>query len=259
MLSDDGRRIVAARELSFIRPTEEERPMRICRKCSKRVSDDSKICRDCGAILEDIPDDVAPVATEQPEPSVESGLPFTAESQAGEPSTGKGQSVGEVRADSEEPPLPDRRASAWNCPRCGETVPGTFDLCWKCQTTKDGEKTEDSEPEFFEEDLDASKPDEQLEPTDLDAEPLGLEDDEGQSPSACPQCGSSKMMLGVTVCDQGQGSRGTLTVVICGDPSALIFKDRLYGELRANICGDCGHVELRVTNPRELYRHYRKA
>ena len=50
-------------------------------------------------------------------------------------------------------------------------MPGTFDLCWKCQTTKDGEKTEDSEPEFFEEDLDASKPDEQLEPTDLDAEP----------------------------------------------------------------------------------------
>ena len=67
------------------------------------------------------------------------------------------------------------------------------------------------------------------------------------------------MMFGVTVQDQGEGSHRYLRVVICGDPSALIFKDRLYGELRANICGDCGHVELRVTNPRELYRHYRKA
>ena len=34
--------------------------MRMCLKCSKKVSDDSKICRDCGAILEDIPDDSVP-------------------------------------------------------------------------------------------------------------------------------------------------------------------------------------------------------
>ena len=57
----------------------------------------------------------------------------------------------------------------------------------------------------------------------------------------------------------GEYSGGTLQVVISGDPSALIFKDRLYGELKANICGDCGHVELRVANPKELYRHYRKS
>lgn len=34
--------------------------MRICRKCSKQVSDDRKICRDCGAILENIPDKSVP-------------------------------------------------------------------------------------------------------------------------------------------------------------------------------------------------------
>ena len=50
-----------------------------------------------------------------------------------------------------------------------------------------------------------------------------------------------------------------MQVVICGDPSAMIFKDRLYGELKADICGDCGHVELRVANPKELYEHYRKS
>jgi hypothetical protein len=48
-------------------------------------------------------------------------------------------------------------------------------------------------------------------------------------------------------------------VVVFGDPGALVFKDRLYGELWADICGDCGHVELRVANPRQLYRHYRKS
>ena len=34
--------------------------MRICQKCSKQVSDESKICRDCGAILEEIPDEPLP-------------------------------------------------------------------------------------------------------------------------------------------------------------------------------------------------------
>jgi hypothetical protein len=50
-----------------------------------------------------------------------------------------------------------------------------------------------------------------------------------------------------------------LSVVIYGDPKALLFKDRLYGRLRADICGDCGHVEWRVVNPKALYEHYRQA
>ena len=103
--------------------------MRICPKCSKRVSGDSKICRDCGAILEDIPDDSVPG------PGVESTTPF------GFPSAAEHQEpVGEVVAESQEPTPPDTEASPWKCPQCGETVPGTFDVCWKCQTTKDGEK-----------------------------------------------------------------------------------------------------------------------
>jgi hypothetical protein len=28
----------------------------------------------------------------------------------------------------------------WNCPNCGEIIPGNFDACWKCLTTKEGEK-----------------------------------------------------------------------------------------------------------------------
>ena len=67
------------------------------------------------------------------------------------------------------------------------------------------------------------------------------------------------MMRGVTIWDQGDASGGKLLVVIPGNPSAMIFKDRLYGELKADICGDCGHVELRVANPQELYRHYQKS
>lgn len=31
--------------------------MRICPKCSKQVTDESRICRDCGAILDELPED----------------------------------------------------------------------------------------------------------------------------------------------------------------------------------------------------------
>jgi len=34
--------------------------MRFCQECSKQVSDDSKICRDCGAILEEVPNEPLP-------------------------------------------------------------------------------------------------------------------------------------------------------------------------------------------------------
>jgi hypothetical protein len=59
--------------------------------------------------------------------------------------------------------------------------------------------------------------------------------------------------------DQGDGSDGMLKAHVVGDPSAWIFKDVLKSELRANICGDCGHIELFVLNPAALYEHYRNS
>jgi hypothetical protein len=48
-------------------------------------------------------------------------------------------------------------------------------------------------------------------------------------------------------------------LVVRGDPQALIFQDRLYGRLRARVCGSCGFTELRVKNPEELYLKYLEA
>lgn len=221
--------------------------MRICPKCSKRASGDSRICRDCGAILEDMPNDSVP---ETPvEPAGRSGRRLA---------TAHQDPVIPVVSVTEEPTPPDTEAPPWKCPQCDELVPGTFDICWKCRTTRDGEGIEQSAPVLFPEALDTSRSDGESETAKfLNA----LEDDQREIPTskaACPRCGSSKMMFGVSVQGQGEGSNQNLRVVVCGDPSALIFKDRLYGELRANICGDCGHVELRVANPKALYRHYRK-
>ena len=85
------------------------------------------------------------------------------------------------------------------------------------------------------------------------------DDEELAVPTECSHCGSTRIIPGVNIVDQGEGSDGKLEAVIYGSPQALIFKDRLYGEINADICGECGHIELRVTNPRELYEHYRKS
>ncbi len=72
----------------------------------------------------------------------------------------------------------------------------------------------------------------------------------------CGVCGSDKIIPEVRIGDQGQYSDGKLKVEICGTPNAMIFKDRLHGELKAYICGSCGHTELRVINPEALYSKY---
>jgi Zn finger protein HypA/HybF involved in hydrogenase expression len=75
----------------------------------------------------------------------------------------------------------------------------------------------------------------------------------------CRACGSTKIIPNVEVLDQGESSDGYLQVVLYGDPQALFFKDRVYGQLRAWICGNCGCTELRVVNPEQLYLKYLEA
>src|SRR3990172_3240102 len=160
--------------------------MRMCRKCSKQVSDDIKICRDCGSILDDLPEDSVPEIGVEWEPASQPGLSLAAEPQEAGLEKGDQQSVGEVVVEPGEPAPSDTEALAWKCPQCGETVPGTFDVCWQCLTTKDGEKADQNEPVFFQEVSDASKPDDEPEPTELYAEALGTENDKRERPQ--PVC-----------------------------------------------------------------------
>lgn len=91
-------------------------------------------------------------------------------------------------------------------------------------------------------------------PNELDLD-FGREE-KSRAASTCACCGSAKQIPHVQIVNKSDSSNGHLRVVVYGDPSALIFKDRHYEDLTANICGDCGHVELRVAHPRALYRHY---
>ena len=76
---------------------------------------------------------------------------------------------------------------------------------------------------------------------------------------ACEICGSNDIIPDVRIMDQGQYSDGKLHVAVFGNPEALVFKDRLRSELKAHVCGECGHTELKVTNPHALYRKYKES
>jgi hypothetical protein len=211
--------------------------MRICRKCGKQYGDANRICRDCGAILDDMAAEASPVeAVVVPEERVA----IATQAFPDEPAAAT--------------PTP---AADWSCPKCGAAVPGDFDVCWSCLTPKEGEPASDFREAVAPPDVLA----EEADPGDQPPEVRLLEElQEVAQQSGCQRCGSLILMRSVTVVDkQGDAGDRELQVVVYGDPGAMLFKDRLYGKLKADICGACGHVELRVTNPRELYRHYRKA
>ena len=72
----------------------------------------------------------------------------------------------------------------------------------------------------------------------------------------CHICQSDKVIPEVQILDQGQYSDGKLRVAIDTKPYAVLFKGWSKSELKAWICGDCGHVELFVENPQDLYKAY---
>jgi hypothetical protein len=80
-----------------------------------------------------------------------------------------------------------------------------------------------------------------------------------QPARTCSECGSARVIPDLTIADAGQYAAGTVGVVVYGNPDALFFRKPLRGELRAHICGDCGHVELRVANPGDLFERYRRS
>jgi len=69
----------------------------------------------------------------------------------------------------------------------------------------------------------------------------------------CLACGSAKIIPSLGVLDhEGLGVK----VSVEGNPEAVFFKDRRYGSLVADVCGECGHAQFRVGNYAELYEHY---
>jgi hypothetical protein len=220
--------------------------MWVCRKCHKQASSAGKICRACGGILEEMSDDGGPGDANRTESEVTASRSVSRSLPDGEP-----EDTFDLVAEEEGPEMKPA-GKPWKCPRCGEMVPGNFDVCWQCSSDKAGESPPEDEGRLPADEINVS----------MVADPNGEAETEDKEPGElgkCLRCGSTKIMRGLTVLDQGEGSAGKLQTVVFGNPEALVFKDRLFGELTADICGECGHVELRVVNPESLYQHYEKS
>ena len=228
--------------------------MRKCPKCSRQYDDPVRICRTCGSFLETVAEANAGEGANSPTPlNAEESLPVLTLMEEETP-------MDEERTETSasplvvDGPLPQQRS--WPCPQCHQAVPSTFDVCWNCGTNRAGTP----DPSFVAEppDLPDDVADDAVaDDAVADEEPESREDEQRHD-LRCPRCGSSHVIPEARIVDQGQHSDGNLKVVVYGNPAALVFKDRLYGRLVADICGACGHVELQVENPEELYEHYRQ-
>lgn len=253
--------------------------MRICPKCSKRVLDESKICRDCGAILEDVPAPApspgqAPIdAPRRPRASPGSGGPPAEETApakgrtspyaVGIPPAARPGATGPtdqdlVLAEAAGAP-PPQRLPDWRCLKCGEMVPGTFDWCWNCSTGRNGEQDPGLSIVTAEvvRDHPVARPEAESAELEALARPVdaAVADEAAMLPAHthCPRCGSTRLLPDVTVTPPGQSA----AVLVSADPDAGGTPVLLSAELRAEICGYCGHVEWRVADPADLYRRYR--
>jgi hypothetical protein len=78
----------------------------------------------------------------------------------------------------------------------------------------------------------------------------------------CARCGSDKIIPEVPLIDRigtGRGARRAARVEVAGSPGAMLFRDRVLGDLHARICGGCGLTELFTTNAGELFRAYQNS
>ncbi|MGI8669856.1 MAG: hypothetical protein ACR2J3_08405 [Aridibacter sp.] len=75
----------------------------------------------------------------------------------------------------------------------------------------------------------------------------------------CLECGSEKIIKNAHVFDRGDGDgKHNFEVYIDESPDALIFKDRIYHSIRAEICGDCGFVHFFANHPKSLSDAYQR-
>lgn len=76
----------------------------------------------------------------------------------------------------------------------------------------------------------------------------------------CASCGSPRVMRNLRVEDRGNGDRRADLEVLLGNPSpdALVFDYGVRAPLRADVCGSCGSVVLKVPEPEALWKKYKK-
>ena len=85
--------------------------------------------------------------------------------------------------------------------------------------------------------------------------PITAEDPMASAPKTCPRCGSERIIPDAKVEDRAEHVRHELELLVgFNQPDSLIFNEPLRADVRAAICGACGHVELFVPEAEELWK-----
>ena len=75
----------------------------------------------------------------------------------------------------------------------------------------------------------------------------------------CTACGSNRIMKDLAIIDKGESNmKFNLSIESYKNPDALLFKGTTKHELKANVCGSCGHVTFKVANYQELWQNHQK-
>ena len=73
----------------------------------------------------------------------------------------------------------------------------------------------------------------------------------------CLKCGSDSVVPDVRLIDRGHGDdRKPTDLGVETKPEALLFKGEVRVPTRAQVCGDCGFVEVYAADPRKLWEAY---
>jgi hypothetical protein len=81
---------------------------------------------------------------------------------------------------------------------------------------------------------------------------------DGETAQRCLNCGSARLIRGVSLEDSAMsgGNAKIHAISFATRPEALIFTEKVYGDVTGVVCGSCGYIAFFASNPEELYEQY---
>jgi len=75
----------------------------------------------------------------------------------------------------------------------------------------------------------------------------------------CPECASEKIVKNAALREYAENyAEFNLRVVLFQKPENWIFKQGVYTDIRAEVCGDCGFLQPYAADPAQLWEAYQK-
>lgn len=75
----------------------------------------------------------------------------------------------------------------------------------------------------------------------------------------CPKCGSDLVIPDARLVEQDYGAAHTVQVGEYASPDSALFKWESRVDVRVQVCGACGFIELYATDPELLYEAHQRA